>query len=341
MQPVLSICVPTYNGEDTLPHLLESIVSQAGDYAEIVICDDQSGDGTVSVAREYAARYPYIHVYENDKNLGMDGNFLNSVRHARGEYVWLSGQDDIFEEGALEKFYAICNRHPEVDFIFFNYRTLGDDMEEEALPPELSISNDMYVHSAKEFFDVIDYAPSFLNSAITRRKFWDIAPVEEYFDTFYVQMGVWLYCFHDKNTYVVADPSYVTCRNPFQSWKYQNGQMLFEIRTGQLEVYYRTLHDPVCDLPDAPYLKKKRDFLRNYPFRVIKHKTKGLRVTQKVRRQLKLLFGDNRVLYYCYILPIIHIPPVLCYPLVLIASSKVTKPVISLIKNIVRKVFAV
>lgn len=49
----LSVIVPTYNAEETLSHLLDSLFSQTHNNFEIIVVDDGSTDGTVAIARDY------------------------------------------------------------------------------------------------------------------------------------------------------------------------------------------------------------------------------------------------------------------------------------------------
>ena len=54
--PRISVIVPTYNREDTLPRALDSVLAQTfGDY-EILVVDDGSTDGTAALLAEYEAR---------------------------------------------------------------------------------------------------------------------------------------------------------------------------------------------------------------------------------------------------------------------------------------------
>ena len=60
-QPLLSICIPTYNRADKLKQTLESIVSQPEfidfDEFEIVISDNGSKDGTKEICEELKKKY--------------------------------------------------------------------------------------------------------------------------------------------------------------------------------------------------------------------------------------------------------------------------------------------
>ena len=102
-QPLLSLCIPTYNRSSILCKCLESIVCQNrfnGD-VEIVISDNASTDDTEKIATQYSNRYPNIKYFKNDQNI-KDGNYPISLDRAKGNYVKLLNDNCILEEGALD-----------------------------------------------------------------------------------------------------------------------------------------------------------------------------------------------------------------------------------------------
>ncbi len=46
MEYILSVAIPTYNGEKTIGDLLESLISNANESLEIVVSDNASTDRT-------------------------------------------------------------------------------------------------------------------------------------------------------------------------------------------------------------------------------------------------------------------------------------------------------
>lgn len=102
--PLVSICIPTYNGENYLAECLDACLQQTfGDY-EIVICDDGSSDGTPELIRKYAGANERIRFLVNEKNLGLVGNWNRCIEQAQGEWIKFVFQDDYMRKDALEKF---------------------------------------------------------------------------------------------------------------------------------------------------------------------------------------------------------------------------------------------
>lgn len=90
-----SICIATYNGEKYIKEQLNSILSQINEDDEIIISDDGSQDKTLDVIQEITDSR--IVIIKNDsRRHGIIGNFQNALKHANGEYIFLSDQDDVW-----------------------------------------------------------------------------------------------------------------------------------------------------------------------------------------------------------------------------------------------------
>ncbi len=82
--PLVSICIPTYNGAHLVPRALENCVKQTYPAVEILVIDDMSKDTTCEVVESYARRFPNIRLIKNEHNLGASKNFLKTFEMARG-----------------------------------------------------------------------------------------------------------------------------------------------------------------------------------------------------------------------------------------------------------------
>lgn len=104
----LAVCIPNYNRPNKLYRLLKGLAEQIIEenltkQVEICISDDKSPESPEEVIEKIRASYPDVHiVYQrNEKNMGMDYNFLRSVMISDGEYCWIVGNDDESEADAL------------------------------------------------------------------------------------------------------------------------------------------------------------------------------------------------------------------------------------------------
>jgi len=102
MNRLLSIAMPTYNGERFLREQIDSILSQTVQEFELVISDDCSTDNTLSIANEFAQNDVRIKVLSNKKNIGFKKNVEKVLKACSGEYILLSDQDDIWMPNHIE-----------------------------------------------------------------------------------------------------------------------------------------------------------------------------------------------------------------------------------------------
>jgi glycosyltransferase involved in cell wall biosynthesis len=102
--PLISICIPTYNGDKYLEECLNTCLKQTFTDYEIIICDDGSSDGTISMIEAYKIKYPQIKFYKNEKNLGLVGNWNKCLELSSGEWIKFVFQDDYITEDCLHEF---------------------------------------------------------------------------------------------------------------------------------------------------------------------------------------------------------------------------------------------
>lgn len=92
---MISVCVTTYNGERYIKEQLLSVLAQLTGDDEVVVSDDGSTDATLAVVSGIGS--PRIRVFKNTGEHGYTPNFENALRHAKGDYIFLCDQDDLWE----------------------------------------------------------------------------------------------------------------------------------------------------------------------------------------------------------------------------------------------------
>lgn len=98
----ISVVMCTYNGERFIREQLDSILQQTVPADEIIIQDDCSTDHTYDILLEYAQKYPAIKIHQNPQNLGINTNFFSAISKAKGDFIAISDQDDIWNKYKLE-----------------------------------------------------------------------------------------------------------------------------------------------------------------------------------------------------------------------------------------------
>lgn len=93
------ILLTAYNGAERLPDLLDSLLGQTDPDFSVLMQDDGSTDGTLSLLRDLSGRDPrFSFGKEQGRHLGAAGNFCSLIRQCEGAgRVMLCDQDDIWE----------------------------------------------------------------------------------------------------------------------------------------------------------------------------------------------------------------------------------------------------
>lgn len=101
-EPIISICIPTYNRAETLQSSLIQYTKCIGfdEQVEIVISDNCSTDNTKEIAMKFAAEYKNIKYYRNEENI-RDSNFELALKRGNGRYLKLQNDATLFDINAF------------------------------------------------------------------------------------------------------------------------------------------------------------------------------------------------------------------------------------------------
>lgn len=97
---MISVCIPTYNGQKYIKQQLESILIQLSQEDEIIISDDSSSDDTLKIIKAF--NDSRITILENNKFHSPIYNLENALKNAKGDYIFLSDQDDIWKKDKVK-----------------------------------------------------------------------------------------------------------------------------------------------------------------------------------------------------------------------------------------------
>lgn len=151
-KPLLSVHLLTYNCEDYIEETLRSILRQETSFGfEIVIGDDCSTDGTVSVLEQYSLKFPdLINYKQNYEQLGILKNFKETLDRCRGDYVFdIAGDDYLKHNRALQKMVDLFKDKTNLGFIDSGYDKLYEKTKKICSfsnKDQLTCSNAQYKH---------------------------------------------------------------------------------------------------------------------------------------------------------------------------------------------------
>lgn len=103
ISPLVSIVIPVYNRKDYIQQAIFSAVNQTYKNIEIVICDNQSTDGTWEILEKAVEKDCRIKIFQNKENIGPVLNWYECFLHAHGEYLKIIWSDDWISLDFIEK----------------------------------------------------------------------------------------------------------------------------------------------------------------------------------------------------------------------------------------------
>ncbi|MBO5131953.1 MAG: glycosyltransferase family 2 protein [Paludibacteraceae bacterium] len=139
----ISLVMATFNGQRFLREQLDSIYSQTLVPNEVIVVDDCSKDATVDILKEYSLKYG-LKYFVNETNLGVNGNFEKALSLAKGEYICISDQDDVWFKDKIERSFLklkeIENDAPAC--VSSNVLSVDSDLKNEEIKAKLPPNNE-------------------------------------------------------------------------------------------------------------------------------------------------------------------------------------------------------
>lgn len=109
---LVSVVMPAFNAEKTIGQAIRSVLKQTHRKLELLIIDDGSADGTLSIAEAYAKQDERIRILRNGGNRGVSYSRNHGVKEARAEWIAFLDSDDLWAPEKLEKQIPAINSNP-------------------------------------------------------------------------------------------------------------------------------------------------------------------------------------------------------------------------------------
>ncbi len=137
LQPLVSVVTPAYNEEKHLAECIESVLAQTYQNWDYTIVNNRSTDGTLEIARRYAAKDPRIRIHNNGQFLPMLANHNVAVRQLSpvSKYCKMVLADDWIFPECLEQMVAVAETYPSVGVVSA-YQRYGEQVRITGLPLE-------------------------------------------------------------------------------------------------------------------------------------------------------------------------------------------------------------
>jgi glycosyltransferase involved in cell wall biosynthesis len=100
----VSVIIPVYNVRPYLERCIQSVLCQTYKDLEIILVDDGSTDGSLSIAQDYQKNHPRgvdIRIISHDHNLGVSAARNRIIEEASGTYLYFMDADDLMEPNTI------------------------------------------------------------------------------------------------------------------------------------------------------------------------------------------------------------------------------------------------
>lgn len=126
---MISVAMCTFNGEKYIKEQIESIINQSCMPDEIVICDDCSKDNTVNIIKEILDNWSgNVNLVENEKNLGYRKNFEKAISLCKGDIIFLSDQDDVWNKNKIKIMSKVLNASSNAILAFHDVEVVDENL---------------------------------------------------------------------------------------------------------------------------------------------------------------------------------------------------------------------
>lgn len=121
--PLISVCIPVFNGEKHIGESMSSVLRQTEENFELIVVDNCSTDRTLEIVSSF--NDSRIKIFKNTFNIGSTGNFNRCIELSRGEYFVLLPHDDLLLATALKTFSGPLIADPQIGLVYSSYYAIN------------------------------------------------------------------------------------------------------------------------------------------------------------------------------------------------------------------------
>lgn len=263
----VSVLIPVYGVEKYVGQCSKTLFGQTYDDIEYVFVDDCTPDNSVAVIRQVLSEYPHreqhVHIIRHDHNRGLGAARKTALEAATGDFVLNVDSDDHLPLDAVEKLVA-CQQQTGADIVSGNYSSHYEDdtivfHREQHLNKDVSLKLMLIQHTllphiwarlirktvyTEHGIDSVEGINMAEDMALTPRLIHAAQRVAYVDDSIYFyrdDSSASTFANHLSTKHVV---SYLKANETL--WQYfrqndKNGDFLFALEVGMLNVYYQAL----------------------------------------------------------------------------------------------------
>lgn len=130
---IVSILMPAYNHKKYISQAIKSVLAQKTNYPyELLIHDDCSTDSTLTIAQDYATKYPdKIKLFTEKENQGLMKSYKRLIEQSNGKYFAILESDDYWlDENKLQIQIDFLENNPDYGIVAGDIITIDDEGNE-------------------------------------------------------------------------------------------------------------------------------------------------------------------------------------------------------------------
>lgn len=133
--PLISVCIITYNHEEFIMDCLEGVFRQDYPNIEVIISNDCSVDKTHQIISDFISNNRregiVFRYYNQEKNLGVSKNFLESLKNCKGQFIAICEGDDFwFNDSYLSNHFSFLSQAKDYSFSLSRVTFLDQDSKQ-------------------------------------------------------------------------------------------------------------------------------------------------------------------------------------------------------------------
>jgi len=125
--PLVSVCLPVYNGAKYIRSAIESIINTTYPNLEVIVSDDNSNDDTVNIIK--ISNLPQLKLFTHQR-YGLVENWNYCLSKANGKYIKFLFQDDLLEPDCIELMVKVAESNSTIGLVFSPRYLIHEDYDQ-------------------------------------------------------------------------------------------------------------------------------------------------------------------------------------------------------------------
>lgn len=120
-QPLITVVMPNYNGRRFVEQAIDSVLNQTYSNFELLVVDDCSKDDSLQLIQQKAQSDDRIRVIALEYNAGVANARNVGIKEAKGAFIALLDNDDLWTEDKLERQLALANKGADIVYCSYDF----------------------------------------------------------------------------------------------------------------------------------------------------------------------------------------------------------------------------